>query len=130
MCCLTNCKYKIRKKYPILDWLYYNDIVSIVSGVFTFFSAICVIVSLVAIIGEHITADSYVATNNEKYESLFYKLESEKVRDEFGLLNKAIVDEIQEWNEDLAYKQSVQDNFWIGIYYPNVYDQFEKIELK
>ena len=37
---------------------------------------------------------------------------------------------IREWNEDLAYYQNAQDNFWFGIYYPNVFDQFEFIELK
>ena len=37
--------------------------------------------------------------------------------------------DIQDWNEDLAKYREIQDDFWIGIYIPNVYDQFEFIEL-
>jgi len=29
----------------------------------------------------------------------------------------------------LAYRKTIQRDFWVGIYYPNVYDQFEFIEL-
>ena len=32
--------------------------------------------------------------------------------------------------EDLSANQKNQRDFWIGIYIPNIYDQFEFIELK
>ena len=41
-----------------------------------------------------------------------------------------LMEDIQEWNEDLAYHRKAQDDFWVGIFHPNVYDQFEFIELK
>lgn len=37
------------------------------------------------------------------------------------------MDEIREWNGDLAYCKEIQRNFWVGIYYPNVYDNLEFI---
>ena len=42
---------------------------------------------------------------------------------------KELVSEIQYWNSDLAYRKTIQRDFWVGIYYPNVYDQFEFIKL-
>ena len=75
-------------------------------------------------------SDAFVARNQERYKTLVYKVETDAARDEFGLLNKEIIDEVQDWNEDLVYYQNIQDDFWLGIYYPNVFDQFEIIELK
>ena len=39
------------------------------------------------------------------------------------------MNQIQDWNTDLAYRKTIQRNFWVGIYYPNVYDEFEFINL-
>ncbi len=132
MCVLTNCSlnYEVSEKYPVLDWLYYNTDINIISSIVSLIAAACVVLSLICIVCEYTTVDSKVASNKVKYESLCYKLESDSVRDDFGLLNKEIVDEIQEWNEDLVYNKEMQDNFWVGIYYPNIYNQFKTIPLK
>ena len=42
---------------------------------------------------------------------------------------KELMDEIREWNGDLAYRKAIQRNFWVGIYYPNIYDNLEFIPL-
>ena len=39
-----------------------------------------------------------------------------------------IIDEIQEWNADVRFYQRIQDDFWLGIYFPNVYDEFTTID--
>ena len=38
---------------------------------------------------------------------------------------KEIVDEIQNWNEDIVYRREMQDNFWVGVFYPDIYYDFE-----
>lgn len=106
------------------DWYWSEEVgmpITIISG-------LLFVIMLVVIIISHTGVDGYVASNEERYEALCYKAYSEHCRDEFGLLNKEVVDEIQEWNEDVMKYQKLQDDFWVGIFYPNVYDQFETIE--
>ena len=57
-------------------------------------------------------------------------MESGACRDEFGLLNKEVIDEIQSWNESIIYNQKMQNDFWVGVFCPNVYDQFETIDYE
>ena len=64
----------------------------------------------------------------ETHKALTYKLESGACRDELGLLSKSVIDEIQDWNESIVRKKNFQKDFWIGIFYPNIYDEFETID--
>lgn len=118
------------EKHPVAYQLYRNDIFAFGGAILILVAMLCIAFSLFAIIGNHTTADSYVAKSNERYEALCYKVETENAVDEFGLRNKEIIDEVQKWNEEIAEYKALQDNFWIGIYYPNIYDQFETIPLE
>ena len=112
--------------YKVFEFEFLGDfgyVISIISG-------LAVIISLFLIIGEYITMDSYLEKTREQYKAITYKIESDACRDEFGLLNKEVIDEIQEWNKDVRFYQNIQDNFWLGIYYPNVFDEFETIEYE
>ena len=72
--------------------------------------------------------NAQVEKNKERYNAITYKVESGACRDEFGLLNKEVIDEIQNWNENITYYKNIQKDFWVGIFVPNVYDQFETID--
>lgn len=89
---------------------------------------VVIIVCLVFICGAHITADAVVAENHARYEALTYQLENDLYENDNDIGKKALYSEIREWNEDLAYYQTIQDDFWVGIFYPDVFDQFEFIE--
>lgn len=77
-----------------------------------------------------ITADAIEAANIERYEALMYKIESGVCYDDFGLINKEIIDDIQAWNEDLACKKTLEQDKWIGAFYPNIYSDFDFIEYE
>ena len=112
--------------YKVFEFEFLGDFgyfISIISG-------LAVIISLFIIIGEYTTMDSYLEKTREQYKAITYKIESDSCRDEFGLLNKEVIDEIQEWNKDIIFYQNMQDNFWLGIYYPNVFDEFETIDYE
>lgn len=91
---------------------------------------LAVLVSIVVIMFSHIGVDAKVEKYNARYESLVYQYENDIYENDNDLGKKELMDDIQDWNEDLSYRKEIQDDFWLGIYYPNIYDQFEKIELK
>ena len=91
---------------------------------------IAVLVSIVIISFSRIGLDAKVERCNARYESLVYQYENDIYDNDNDLGKRELMNDIQSWNEDLSYRKKIQDDFWLGIYYPNIYDQFEKIELK
>lgn len=93
-------------------------------------SVIIAIVMLVIIIVKNVNVDAYIAENQMRYDMLVYQYENDIYDNDNDLGKRDLMEDIQSWNEDLAHHRKAQDNFWVGIFYPNVYDQFEFIELK
>lgn len=95
---------------------------------------VCLIVALImsiCIIDAHVSAEARVAANEKRYESLVYQYENNIYDSDDDVVGKKqLFDEIQEWNESLACKKVKQNNFWVGIFYADIYDQFEFIEYK
>ena len=103
------------------------------SGLFlviAFLSFLVSIIMLVVIIVDNTNVDAYVSENQMRYEMLVYQYENDIYDNDNDLGKRDLMEDIQEWNEDLAYYREAQDDFWVGIFHPNVYDQFEFIELK
>lgn len=98
--------------------------------VIAFLSFLVSIIMLVVIIVKNTNVDAYVAENQMRYEMLVYQYENDIYDNDNDLGKRDLMEDIQEWNEDLAYYRKAQDDFWVGIFHPNVYDQFEFIELK
>ena len=110
-------------------FLYYNNgLFKCYGWITTLISGFIMLIMIVCITSVYIQANARVEKLKETYNALTYKVESDACRDEFGLLNKEIIDEIQEWNEDITYSKNIQRNFWVGIFIPNRYDQFETID--
>ena len=103
------------------------------SGLFVVIALISFIVAvimLIVIIVNNTNVDAYVAENQMRYEMLVYQYENDIYDNDNDLGKRELMEDIQKWNEDLAYRRKAQDDFWVGIFYPNVHDQFEFIELK
>lgn len=77
----------------------------------------------------YIGTEASIAGWEKRYESLTYQLENNFYDNDNDIGKKELMNEIRKWNEDLAYHKEIQRNFWVGIYYPNVYDNFEFILL-
>lgn len=62
----------------------------------------------------------------EEYKAITYKINS----DSFGLSNKEVVDEIQEWNMAFVHYQTMRKNTLVGVFYPDVYGELNTIEYE
>ena len=106
---------------------FYNwDIVAVVD---ICISIITIVTMGIIIVATHVTANGEKLANEQRYDSLIYKAETESIRDEFGIVNKEYIDEVQAWNENVIKYKEWQRDFWIGIFIPNIYDDFETIDL-
>ena len=116
----------------ILDdhFLFENDLTFDIGMPMTIMGFLAVLVSILIIASYCIGLDAKVERYNARYESLVYQYENDIYDNDNDVGKKELMDDIQEWNEDISYYKEMQYDFWLGIYYPNIYDQFEKIELK
>lgn len=119
------------KKNKLFNFLYYNDdTLKFIGGITTFISGFIMIIMIIILCYMYTGIDARVEQSKEIFDAITYKVESGACRDEFGLLNKEVIDEIQSWNESVIYNQKMQNDFWVGVFYPNVYDQFETIDYE
>ena len=95
-----------------------------------FIGAVWLLIAGLILLLTQTNAAAYRQVNVEKYKALTYKLESDACRDQFGLLNKEIIDEVQRWNVKVTYYKAMEDNFWVGIYYPDVYGDLGTIDYE
>lgn len=117
--------------YKKNDFLYrHDDDIALAGWITSVISGFVALIMLICIICSHTNVEAKLEKNREFYDALTYKMESTTCRDEFGFLSKEVIDEVQEWNKDVRYHQSAQDDFWVGIFYPNVFDQFETIDYE
>ena len=119
------------KKNKLFDFLYDNDdTLKFIGGITTFISGFIMIIMITILCCMYIDIDARVEQSKETFDAITYKVESGACRDEFGLLNKEVIDEIQSWNESVIYNHKMQNDFWVGVFFPNVYDQFETIDYE
>ena len=93
-------------------------------------AAVGVVFMTVIIVVQSVGAPGFVASSHQRYDSLVHQVESGMYNNDNEYGKKELANQVQEWNEDLANGKALQKNFWIGIFYPNVYDEFEFIPIE
>ena len=100
------------------------------SWVITGLTGGAVAISLIILLINHVGVDATIASKNIEYKSLVYQHNHDVYDNDNDIGKKELYKEIENYNRSLASNQKLQDDFWVGIYLPNIYDQFEFIELK
>lgn len=104
---------------------------NLVSSIIAVIAWVVAAIMLGCIVEAHVNLDAKVAKYEEQYNALVYKIESPNCRDEFGFVNKEIIDEIEDWNTMVVNWRHSRKDFWVGIFYPNdAYEQFEVIDYR
>ena len=105
------------------DWLGTTSAgISILAG-------IALVVMLIFVICANVGIDAQIESNKQRYDSLVYQAENNMYDNDNDLGKKELVNQIQDWNEDLARGKVLQDDFWVGIFYANIYDEFAFIPM-
>lgn len=93
-------------------------------------SAIVFVIMTIAVIDANIAIEAKISSNQQRYEALVYQVENEIYDNDNDLGKYDLYNQVREWNEELAKGKANQYNFWYGIFYPNIYDNFDYIKLK
>ena len=103
--------------------------VSMLSTIFSAIAGIAFVVMLIVVIVNNVGVEASIEANKQRYESLIYHAENNLYENDNDLGKKELVNQIQEWNEDLARGKALQDDFWVGIFYADIYDEFNFIPM-
>lgn len=87
-------------------------------------------ISLIVLGVNYINLKGTMSKIHQRYESLTYQYENDIYNNDNDLGKRDLMEDIQKWNEDLAWYREAQNDFWIGVFIPDIYDQFEYIALE
>ena len=103
--------------------------VSMLSTIISVIAGIAFVVMLIVVIVNNVGVEASIEANKQRYESLIYQAENNLYENDNDLGKKELVNQIQEWNEDLARGKALQNDFWVGIFYADIYDEFNFIPM-
>lgn len=108
------------------DYSWWN----LVGGTFFAIGLLGTAVSLIFFALNYCSIDANIARNQKLYEMLVYQFENDIYENDNDIGKIELMEKITDWNTDLAANRELQDNFWVGIYLPDIYDQFEFIDVE
>lgn len=106
-----------------------DSLLGILSAFLAFVAGIAAAIMLIVIIANNVGVEAKIEANKQRYDSLVYQAANNLYENDNDLGKKELVNQIQEWNEDLASGKALQDDFWVGIFYADIYDEFNFIPM-
>lgn len=91
---------------------------------------IAAIVMGIIILVENSGTDARLEDLRQRGEILEYQLENDLYDNDNDLGKKELYSEIEDYNSTIVKGKAMQNDFWYGIFYPDIYDQLEPIDYK
>lgn len=107
-----------------------NDSIWLCSFIGAILFGVIDILMIICAIDVNIRKEAAVAYWQQRYDAIVYQLENNLYDNDNDVGKKELYDQIQEWNEELAANKVMQDNIWVGMFYPDVFDDFEFIQYQ
>lgn len=92
-------------------------------------NAVPLILAVVLAIKAPISAPADRMANEQRYAAIIYQVESGMYDNLTENGKRELAEQVREWNEDLARYKALQRNIWVGVFVPNIYDDFEYIPI-
>ena len=105
------------------------ELLYIISGAISLLAAAALLIEIAVLAVNYIGVDGHIQRMNTRHDMLVYQYENDIYDNDNDLGKRELIEDIQNWNEDLASCKENQDDAWIGIFIPDIYDQFDFIEL-
>lgn len=78
----------------------------------------------------NINTAGQLAAEKVRYESLVFQLENNFYDNDNDIGKAELMAQIQDWNEDLARGKAADNNIWIDVFFPEIFEDLDFIELK
>ena len=119
--------------FAVLSIVFFDSLdfewVSMLSTIISAIAGVAFVIMLIVVIVNNVGVEARIEANKQRYESLIYQAENNLYENDNDLGKKELANQIQEWNEDLASGKALQDDFWVGIFYADIYDEFNFIPI-
>ena len=102
---------------------YTGSFLSIIFGIFF-------VLQIIFLIVQYSGQEGQLASLRDEYEALTFEIENMNIYDENGDISEDVFNHIKEWNQKIIFNYENEENFWIGIYIPNVYYEFDTIDYE
>lgn len=99
----------------------------VLCGIFALIAGVLLLPLTIMIPHNYLTADGAASQWREERKALVYLAESDIA--ESGHMSADTTKDIQDYNERLVWRQELQRSLWMGIFFPNIYDEFETIDI-
>lgn len=107
----------------------FREMIGFVSSLLAGLAYLVLLIMVILAIGANFGIKGQIAANQQLYNSLVYQLDNDLYDNDNDVGKKELYEKITNWNTDLARGKIMQHDPWLGIFYPNIYDNFDLIQF-